>query len=105
MNLRKTVDKLCTPAYFNLVASLTFFILMLVQNIYNGDLQELCIGSFSCQVSIVVVLFLLRLLFISFWTFVLNALCDYGFKKLSWFIVIFDFLLAAVFIIGIFLGK
>ena len=31
----------------------------LVQNIYNGDLQELCIGSFSCQVSNVVVLFLL----------------------------------------------
>ena len=102
MNLRKTVDKLCSPAYFYLVVALTFFILMLVQNIYNGDLQELCIGSFTCQVSNVVVLFLLQLLYISFWTFVLNALCDYGFKKLSWFIALFPFLLSAV-IIGIFL--
>ena len=96
MNLRKTVDKLCSPSYFYLVVSLVFFILVLSQNIYNGELTELCVGSFSCQVSNVAIVFLVQLLYISFWTFVLNALCNYGFKGLSWFIALFPFLLSAV---------
>ena len=96
MNLDKMVNKLCTPAYFYFLISMILFVMLLAQNVFNGKINELCAGSFTCSVSNVIIIFVLKALYISFWTFVLNALCDYGYKKLSWFLVLFPFLLFAV---------
>ena len=90
------LNKLCTPAYFYFLISTIMFVTLLGQNIFNGKINELCAGSFTCSVSNVVLVFVLKALYISFWTFVLNCLCNYGYKKLSWFLVLFPFLLLAV---------
>ena len=96
MNLKKTMDKLCTPAYLYFLISAIMYVFLLVQNLLSKDKLNYCAGSFTCQVSSVSVIFLLKALYIVFWTFVLNALCDYGFKKLSWFIFLLPYLLLAV---------
>lgn len=101
---QKILNKLCSPAYFYFSISMILFIMLLTQNIYNGKINELCAGSFTCSVSNVIIIFILKALYISFWTFVLNALCDYGYKKLSWILVLFPFLLFAV-LLGILLLK
>ena len=90
------VNNLCTPAFFYFAISMILFVMLLVQNFLNGNVNELCAGSFTCNVSNVIVVFVIKALYISFWTFVLHALCDYGYKKLSWFLVLFPFLLFAV---------
>lgn len=104
MNLGKKYNSLCSPAHFYLVLSLIVFALVVVQNLINGNIKELCIGSFSCGVPNLILVFLLKLLYIAFWTFVLDALCKYGLKQLSWFLVLFPFILLAV-IFGLVLLK
>ena len=105
MNLNKTVNKLCAPAYLYFFISSIMFLLVLVQNLYNGNNYEFCAGSYTCNVSNTVIIFLLKALYIAFWTFVLNAFCDYGFTKLSWFLILFPYLLLAVMIGVLFLKE
>tara|TARA_X000000950_G_C13646530_1_gene549816 strand:+ start:401 stop:721 length:321 start_codon:yes stop_codon:yes gene_type:complete len=105
MNLNKMVNNLCTPAFFYFAISMILFVMLLVQNFLNGNVNELCAGSFTCNVSNVIVVFVIKALYISFWTFVLHALCDYGYKRLSWFLVLFPFILCAVLLGMLFLKE
>lgn len=102
MNLSKKIEKLCSPAYFYFLISTILFLTLLGQNIFNGKINELCAGSFTCSVSNVIVIFVFKVLYIVFWTFVLNALCDYGYKNLAWFVVLIPFILMAI-ILGLFI--
>lgn len=104
MKFGKIISSLCTPAYFYLVVSVIVVALLVIQNLFNGNVNELCVGSFSCTVENVVIIFVLKALYIAFWTFVLDALCKYGLKKISWFLVLFPFLLFAV-LLGLSLLK
>ncbi len=99
------VNNLCTPAFFYFAISMILFVMLLVQNFLNGNVNELCAGSFTCNVSNVIVVFVIKALYISFWTFVLHALCDYGYKRLSWFLVLFPFILCAVLLGMLFLKE
>ena len=82
MNIMKSVKALCPPAHLYLVVSVVMVALLVVQNLFNGNVNEYCVGSYSCNVSNVVLVFALKALYIAFWTFVLDALCKYGLKKL-----------------------
>ena len=99
------VNNLCTPAFFYFAISMILFVMLLVQNFLNGNVNELCAGSFTCNVSNVIVVFVIKALYISFWTFVLHALCDYGYKRLSWVLVLFPFILCAVLLGMLFLKE
>ena len=96
MNLDKTLNKLCSPARFYLGVSVFFILLLLVQNIMNGVSNELCVGTYKCNIPHTALFFIVKTLYVLFWTWVLNLLCKYGLKKLSWFIVLIPFLLFAV---------
>ena len=96
MKLGKTIKSLCAPAYFYLVISAIVVVLLVVQNLLNGNPQQLCVGSYSCGVSSVFLVLVLKVLYVAFWTFVLDALCKYGFKSISWILVLFPFVLFAV---------
>jgi hypothetical protein len=49
----------------------------------------------------------MKILYVVFWTFILNALCSYGYYKLSWFLLLLPFILffIMVFLLGTFLNK
>ena len=96
MKLGNMVKSLCAPAYFYLVVSVVLVALLVVQNLLNGNSNELCVGTYSCYVSNIVLVFALKAVYVAFWTFVLDALCKYGLKRVSWFLVLFPFVLFAV---------
>ena len=96
MKLEKTFKSLCEPARFYLGVSVFFVLLILVQNLFNGDPQELCVGSYKCDIPHVGLFFLIKLLYVAFWTWLLNLLCVYGLKSLSWFLVLIPFLVFAI---------
>jgi len=98
MKLLKKVNSLCKPAYLYLVISVVVGLLMAAQNIYNGDITKLCVGSYICNVSNVALLFALNAVYILFWTVILDSLCKNGFKNLSWFLVLVPLVL---FLIGL----
>lgn len=93
MNLMKKVNSLCKPAYLYLVVSVAVVLFLVVQNLLNGNMNELCAGTFSCNVSNVVLVLLVKVLYVVFWTVVLDAICKYGLKKLAWVLVLLPYIL------------
>mgnify|MGYP004242748003 CR=1 FL=1 len=48
--------------------------------------------------------FIMKVLYVAFWTYVLNFMCTSGFKTMAWFFVIIPFIVFAV-AIGAFMYK
>ena len=82
---------LCTPSYVYLVISLIAIIFMALQN--YGNVNVYCLGSYSCVVSSTMLIFVIKLIYILFWTWILNLMCRAGATSLSWFFVLFPFIL------------
>lgn len=85
------LKRLCPPALLYLVISLSAIIVMAFQN-YNNE-STYCLGYYSCNVSSVYIIFLLKIIYVIFWTWVLNLICREGFPIISWFLVLFPILL------------
>lgn len=81
-----SIRKLCTPAYVYLVISLICVLVLMFQNM--GNTSTFCAGSFSCNVTNTTMMFTIQLIFIFFWTWLLNLLCKNGASLVSWILVI-----------------
>ena len=102
MQLPKYVKDLCTPAFIYLVISALAILSILIQNI--GNTTQYCLGDFKCQTRDLPMIFIMKILYVAFWTYVLNLMCKSGFKTLSWFFVIIPFVLFAIFV-GMFMYQ
>jgi hypothetical protein len=94
----KTLKQLCTPSLIYFIISIIALILLLIQNL--GNINSFNIGTFSCKVPNTAVVFIVKLIYILFWTYVLNLICKDGHKEISWLLVLFPWILLFV-IIGI----
>ncbi len=88
----------CTPALVYLAISSIVVIGVVLQNVFNEDNNELCIGAYKCTFTHKLVILIFKVFYILFWTWLLNYLCKIGLKGLSWFILLIPFLLGAVII-------
>ena len=82
---------LCTPAFIDILLSSIGIIILAYQNYGNSNLY--CVGNVKCPVQSTTPVFVAKVLYVLFWTFVLNTLCNYGYYKLSWFILLLPFIL------------
>ena len=87
----KLIKKLCTPAYVYLVISVIAIVLMMFQNCGNVDMY--CLGNYECEVPSTALIFLIKFIYVAFWTFLLDSVCKAGHKQFSWFLVLFPFIL------------
>lgn len=97
---------LCTPATIYLVLSAIGIIMIAFQN-YGMSSNMYCVGNVQCPVQSNVPIFIMKILYVAFWTFVLNSLCNYGYNQLAWFLLLLPFILffVFVFIIGSIMNK
>jgi len=102
MKLMKSINALCGPAYLYLAMSVVALLLLGAQNLFNGNMNQFCAGTFKCNVSNVVLVFVVKTICIVFWTVVLDALCKYGLTNVSWILVLLPFIL---FFLGFLLMK
>lgn len=90
--MQKQFMKLCNPSKFYLSLSMLSLVVMVIQNL--ADSRKLCVGMYSCDLSFPnILVFLVQLGYILFWTIVLDSLCKTGYEELSWVIVLFPFVL------------
>jgi len=82
---------LCTPAYVYLVVSVIALIVMAFQN--WGNLNTYCIGSYSCSVTSTIMIFVIKAIYILFWTWVLNLICRAGAPGIAWILVLLPLIL------------
>jgi hypothetical protein len=94
---------LCTPAYVYLVISVISLVVILYQNI--GNLDKYCIGVYSCTVSSTAIIFIIKAIYILFWTWVLNIICRAGATTVAWFVLLLPFILMFVFISYLFIST
>ena len=93
---------LCAPALFYLVISLiTVFIIAF----YNyGNERVYCVGYYTCPVSSIYLIFIIKLIYIIFWTWILNLICRAGLPIISWLLVLVPIMLFFV-LIGMLLST
>ena len=85
------IKKLCPPALLYFVISIITLIIVICQNL--GNKNNYTFGSFSCVVPNVIIVFIIELIYIVFWSWVLNLICKDGHTAISWLLVLFPILL------------
>jgi hypothetical protein len=94
----KTLKDLCTPAALYFVISIIALVIVMLQNL--GNTHSYNIGNFSCKVPNTILVFIIKFIYIVFWTYVLNLICRDGHVGISWLLVLLPFILLFV-IIGL----
>ena len=97
----KNFRALCTPAQIYFAISVVSILALLMQNL--GDSKRYCIGKYSAKVPHHNMLFfVVKVVYVLVWTYLLQLLCNHGYKNVSWFILLLPFLGFFV-LIGLFL--
>lgn len=96
MAFPKNLKDLCPPAMFYFIISIIAYIFSLLQNLGNNNKYHL--GTFSCSVPNTILIFTIKLIYIIFWTWILNLICKDGYTSISWLLVLFPFILLFVLI-------
>jgi len=90
----KSLKDLCTPAMLYFVISMIGLVIVLLQNL--GNTNSYHVGSFSCRVPNTAAVFIVKLVYVLFWTYVLNLICKDGHIGLSWLLILLPWLLLFV---------
>jgi len=93
-DLPKSLKDLCTPAMLYFVISIIGLVIVLMQNL--GNTNSYHVGSFSCRVPNTALIFIVKLIYILFWTYVLNLICKDGHMGVSWLLVLLPWILLFV---------
>ena len=91
MAFPKKLKELCTPSLIYFVISMVALAIALLQNLGNSTSYTL--GSFSCNVPSTILVFIVKLIYIFFWTWILNLICKDGHSGISWLLVLLPFIL------------
>jgi hypothetical protein len=97
-----SLKHLCTPSYVYFIISMIMIVAMAFQN--YGNATEYCMGSYTCAVSSIFVIFMIKIMYVLLWTWILNLICDAGVPGLSWFLLLLPFLLMFVMIGMVFIA-
>ena len=92
------LKQLCPPSLVYFLISIVSLLIIFFQNL--GNQHSYTVGSFSCRVPNTTVVFIVKLIYILFWTWILNLICKDGYTEISWLLVLFPFILFFV-IIGL----
>jgi hypothetical protein len=85
------ITQLCTPSYVYFIISVLAIAISAVQNMGNNKKYNL--GMFSCRVSSCLAIFIFKIIYILFWTWVLNLMCKDGHSGIAWFLVLLPFIM------------
>jgi hypothetical protein len=96
------LSQLCTPSLVYFVISVIGLAMAIMQNI--GNRRRYNLGSFSCQVPSCLAVFIIKVVYILFWTWILNLMCRDGHDEIAWFLVLLPFILLAI-IIGLVMAN
>ena len=88
------LSQLCTPSYIYFIISVLAITISVIQNIGNN--KKYTLGSFSCRVPSCIAIFIIKVIYILFWTWILNLMCKDGHSGIAWFLVLLPFVMLFV---------
>jgi hypothetical protein len=96
------LNNLCEPALLYMLLSFAVIIMIGLQNVLAGSYNNYCVGIYSCSNVNIATLFVLKVVFVLFWTWVLNIICKSGNELVSWILILIPILLMFIFIASVF---
>ena len=94
MTFPNKLSQLCSPSYVYFIMSVLVIVISAVQNM--GNKNKYSLGVFSCRVPSCVAVFVIKIMYILFWTWILNLMCKDGHSEIAWFLVLLPFILLFV---------
>ena len=94
MGFPSNINQLCTPSYVYFIISALTMVVSAIQNFGNN--KKYTLGMFSCRVPSCITVFVVKIIYILFWTWILNLMCKDGHSKIAWFLVLLPFVLLFV---------
>ena len=88
------LSQLCSPSYVYFIISVLSIAIAAFQNM--GNRNKYTLGMFSCRVPSCLAVFAAKIVYILFWTWVLNLMCKDGHSGLAWFLVLLPFIMLFV---------
>jgi len=92
MAFPRRLNDLCTPAYVYFILSVISLFFMIVQNLGTSN-RIYILGTYRLSVVNKILIFLVKVIYILFWTWILNLMCKDGHKDIAWFLVILPFIM------------
>jgi hypothetical protein len=89
------VNRWCLPAKIYFYVSMLAIAIAIWNNLQYQHYQYK-MGTFACKVPNTLLIFAIKIIYILFWTWILQLICKEGYSNLSWFLVLFPFLLAGL---------
>jgi multisubunit Na+/H+ antiporter MnhC subunit len=86
---------LCDPAFYYCLISFTIVIVIGLQNISQG--YNYCVGTQSCPSQHVSGIIGLQILYILFWTWILNLICKNASDTVAWVLVLIPIVIMCIF--------
>ena len=89
-----SLRKMCTPAFVYFMISMFTIFVMFFQNMNNLDVY--CLGDYACNTSSVAMVFFVKIIYVLFWTWILNIICKSGATWVAWLLVLIPYVLLFV---------
>jgi len=100
-NTLRDYKALCGPARLYATLSVLSLLAMVFQNLTNT--RKYCLGRYSCNLPFSnIFVFLGKASYMLIWTIILQSLCKTGYSRLSWYFVLFPFIMMFI-ILGLFM--
>jgi len=87
-----SISKLCTPSRVYFWVSMLVIVVAMLQNLGGSD-HRYAFGTMSCRVPSCVMVFALKIIYVLFWSWLLNLMCRDGHGGVAWFLVLLPFVL------------
>ena len=97
------LKNICRPAMIYFILSISAVIFMAIQNLMTG--RSYCIGMQSCSSNGTATLFVIKIVYILFWTWILNIICSSVSEVVAWVLVFIPIVLMFIFIASLFLAE
>ena len=95
-----SVKALCRPAFVYFLFSMIFLVFIVLQNLSDTNIYS--VGNFSCRVPSTIIIFVVKFVYILFWTWILHLICKDGHTGIAWLLLFIPYILFFI-IIGLFL--
>ncbi len=96
MAFPKKLGQLCSPALLYFSISMFVVVMSIFQNLGNNRMYRM--GNYSCHVPSTMLVFGIKIVYILFWTWILNLMCKDGYSNIAWFLVLLPFILMFILI-------
>jgi hypothetical protein len=87
-------NELCVPAILFLAVNFVGLLVIAIQN--YGSVTTYCVGNFACNISDIWIVFSMKVLYVLFWTWIINMFCHNDLEPVAWLLFLIPFLILFV---------